>query len=69
MAVKVIRNVDKYRQAAMIEMEVLNTLQKNDEHSTQHCIFMREWVRLRTCISATFILQRDRNIIVFLYMI
>lgn len=46
MAIKVIRNVDKYRQAAMIEMEVLNTLRVNDADSLRHCIFMREWVRL-----------------------
>jgi dual-specificity kinase len=43
-ALKVIRNVDKYRHAAMIEMEVLSTLRTNDPQGRNHCITMREWV-------------------------
>ena len=31
MAIKVIRNVQKYRDAAMIEIDVLRTLAKNDK--------------------------------------
>lgn len=43
-AVKIVRNVEKYRHAAMIEMEVLSTLKANDPVGAKHCISMREWV-------------------------
>lgn len=35
MAIKVIRSIKKYRDAAMIEIDVLETLAKNDEDDQQ----------------------------------
>lgn len=44
MAIKVIRNVQKYRDAAMIEIDVLRTLAKNDKMG----------IRSDFCVSYTF---------------
>lgn len=37
-AIKIIRNIRKYRNAAMVELEVLEKLQKNDPDDTRHCV-------------------------------
>ncbi|KAK3238148.1 Serine/threonine-protein kinase afc2 [Cymbomonas tetramitiformis] len=42
-AVKVIRNVKKYRDAAMIEIEVLRATAKADEIGLWHCVALKEW--------------------------
>ena len=41
-AIKIIRNIQKYRDAAKIELRVLSTLKKFDPDNTNHCIHLRE---------------------------
>lgn len=41
-AVKIIRNIPKYRDAAKIELRVLTTLKKFDNENRNHCIHLRE---------------------------
>ena len=41
-AIKIIRNIQKYRDAAKIELRVLSTLKKFDPENTNHCIHLRE---------------------------
>lgn len=53
-AIKVIRNIDKYRRAALVELEVLNTLQKNDTEGRRHCISLRSWFDYRGHICMVF---------------
>jgi len=42
-AVKVVRAVSKYRHAAMMELEVLGTLKKNDPTGKWHCVYLKNW--------------------------
>eukprot|EP01023_Acetabularia_acetabulum_P038460 TRINITY_DN3686_c1_g3_i1.p1 TRINITY_DN3686_c1_g3~~TRINITY_DN3686_c1_g3_i1.p1 ORF type:complete len:601 (-),score=73.69 TRINITY_DN3686_c1_g3_i1:368-2170(-) len=42
-AVKVIRNVKKYRDAAMIELKVLETIKQNDVQGKWHCVKVSGW--------------------------
>lgn len=42
MAVKIIRSVQKYRDASRIELRVLNTLKANDEENRNRCIHLRD---------------------------
>ncbi|KAG2495652.1 hypothetical protein HYH03_006252 [Edaphochlamys debaryana] len=53
-AIKIVRNIDKYRHAAMIELEVLNTLEKNDPSGTNHCVALREWFDYRGHVCMVF---------------
>lgn len=53
-AIKLVRSVDKYRQAAQVELEVLNTLEKNDPDGTRHCVTLREWFDYRGHICMVF---------------
>uniref|UniRef100_A0A061RJ98 Dual-specificity kinase n=1 Tax=Tetraselmis sp. GSL018 TaxID=582737 RepID=A0A061RJ98_9CHLO len=53
-AIKVVRNVPKYRDAAMIELEVLNTVMHNDPASAWHCVRLREWFDYRGHICMVF---------------
>ncbi|GMH35532.1 hypothetical protein BSKO_03400 [Bryopsis sp. KO-2023] len=53
-AAKVIRNIDKYRRAAMIELEVLNTLEKNDTEGKRHCISLQRWFDYRGHVCMVF---------------
>ncbi|CAD7702830.1 unnamed protein product [Ostreobium quekettii] len=53
-AIKVIRNISKYRDAAMIELEVLNTLQANDPEGKRHCVGIREWFDYRGHVCMVF---------------
>jgi len=39
-AIKVIRNVQKYRDAAMIEIDVLRTLAKNDKTGSRSVVIL-----------------------------
>lgn len=42
MAIKIIRSVQKYRDASRIEMRVLATLKANDERNRNQCIHLRD---------------------------
>ena len=46
-AIKIIRNVQKYRDAAMIEIDVLKTVQKSDPEGKFNCIKMQTWFDYR----------------------
>ncbi|KAH9548212.1 hypothetical protein CY35_11G077000 [Sphagnum magellanicum] len=46
-AIKVIRSVQKYRDAAMIEIDVLQTLAKNDRTGSWHCLMLKDWFDFR----------------------
>jgi len=41
-AVKIIRSVQKYRDASRIELRVLETLKRNDEENRNRCIHLRD---------------------------
>lgn len=41
-AIKIIRNIPKYRDAAKIELRILTTLKKFDNENRNHCIHLRE---------------------------
>ncbi|EGW32568.1 uncharacterized protein SPAPADRAFT_51112 [Spathaspora passalidarum NRRL Y-27907] len=41
-AIKIIRNIQKYRDAAKIELRILSTLKKFDNKNANHCIHLRE---------------------------
>ncbi|KAL0312008.1 UNVERIFIED_CONTAM: Serine/threonine-protein kinase AFC3 [Sesamum radiatum] len=53
-AVKVVRSISKYRDAAMIEIDVLQHLAKNDKDDS-HCVKMHSWFDYRNhiCIKTT----------------
>lgn len=53
-AVKIVRNVDKYRHAAMIELEVLNTLESNDPLAKRKCVHLKEWFDYRGHVCMVF---------------
>lgn len=53
-AIKIVRNVQKYRDAAMIELEVLNTLMWNDPNCHWHCVGLREWFNYRGHVCMVF---------------
>lgn len=53
-AIKIVRNVDKYRHAAMIELEVLSTLERNDPSKNKHCVSLREWFDYRGHVCMVF---------------
>lgn len=41
------RHLQKYRDAAMIELEALNTLAANDPSQERHCVQLLEWFDYR----------------------
>ncbi|MCO5585838.1 hypothetical protein L7F22_039771 [Adiantum nelumboides] len=49
-AIKVIRNVQKYRDAAMIEIDVLRVLAKHDRTGSRGCVRLRGWFEYRNHI-------------------
>ncbi|KAF5836199.1 kinase-like domain-containing protein [Dunaliella salina] len=53
-AIKIVRNIDKYRHAAMIELEVLNTLERNDPEGNKNCVALREWFDYRGHVCMVF---------------
>ncbi|CAM6095379.1 unnamed protein product [Calypogeia fissa] len=46
-AIKVIRNVQKYRDAAMIEIDVLRALAKHDKTGSRRCVQLKDWFDFR----------------------
>ncbi|KAL0330766.1 UNVERIFIED_CONTAM: Serine/threonine-protein kinase AFC3 [Sesamum angustifolium] len=52
-AVKVVRSISKYRDAAMIEIDVLQHLAKNDKDDS-HCVKMHSWFDYRNHICIVF---------------
>lgn len=50
-AIKIIRNIPKYRDAAKIELRVLTTLKQFDNENKNHCIHLRECLDYRGHIS------------------
>ena len=53
-AIKIIRNVQKYRDAAKIEIDVLKTVQRNDPTGKFNCIKMQSWFDYRGHICMVF---------------
>ncbi|GBG63154.1 hypothetical protein CBR_g36923 [Chara braunii] len=53
-AVKVIRNVPKYRDAAMIEIDVLHTLAKHDKTGSRGCVQLKHWFDYRNHVCMVF---------------
>ena len=53
-AIKIVRSVQKYRDAAMIELEVLATLERNDASGRFHCVSLREWFDYRGHVCMVF---------------
>ncbi|EFN58884.1 hypothetical protein CHLNCDRAFT_140792 [Chlorella variabilis] len=53
-AVKIIRNIQKYRDAAMVELEALNTLAANDPSQDLHCVQLLEWFDYRGHVCMVF---------------
>lgn len=53
-AIKVVRNVPKYRDAAMIELEVLNTLRYHDPTCRHRCVTLRHWFDYRNHVCLVF---------------
>ncbi|XP_020260293.1 serine/threonine-protein kinase AFC2-like isoform X2 [Asparagus officinalis] len=52
-AIKIVRAVDKYREAAMIEIDVLQRLKKQDD-SASRCVQIRNWFDYRNHICIVF---------------
>ncbi|KAB1204478.1 Serine/threonine-protein kinase AFC3 [Morella rubra] len=52
-AIKVVRSIRKYRDAAMIEIDVLQHLAKNDKDNS-HCVQIRNWFDYRNHICIVF---------------
>ncbi|MCO5572222.1 hypothetical protein L7F22_025974 [Adiantum nelumboides] len=53
-AIKVIRSAEKYREAAMIEIDVLYTLAEKDRSGSRGCVQMRRWFDYRNHICIVF---------------
>ncbi|RIB13561.1 kinase-like domain-containing protein [Gigaspora rosea] len=53
-AIKIIRAVQKYRDASKIEIRVLNTLRDRDPANVHKCIHLREWFDYRNHICMVF---------------
>ena len=49
-AIKIIRSVQKYRDASKIELRVLSTLSQNDKHNRNKCIHLRQCFDFRNHI-------------------
>lgn len=46
-AIKIIRNIPKYKDAAKIELRILSTLKKFDDKNLNHCIHLRQCFEFR----------------------
>ncbi|EEF45929.1 serine/threonine-protein kinase AFC3 isoform X2 [Ricinus communis] len=53
-AIKVVRSIRKYRDAAMIEVDILQKIAKNDQISTSRCVQIRNWFDYRNHICIVF---------------
>ncbi|KAL6556605.1 hypothetical protein OROGR_005893 [Orobanche gracilis] len=52
-AIKVVRSISKYRDAAMVEVDILQRLAKNDKDGS-HCVKMHSWFDYRNHICLVF---------------
>lgn len=53
-AVKIVRAIEKYRDAAMLEIEVLETLKQNDPERDQPLIQLNDWFDFRDHVCMVF---------------
>ena len=53
-AIKVVRNRELYREAALSELQVLHTLELNDPEGKRHCIPSRRWFYYRHHVCLVF---------------
>ncbi|KAH7297336.1 hypothetical protein KP509_26G065900 [Ceratopteris richardii] len=53
-AIKVIRSAEKYREAAMIEVDILRILSKHDRDGSRGCVQIRRWFDYRNHICIVF---------------
>ncbi|KAI5079198.1 hypothetical protein GOP47_0006869 [Adiantum capillus-veneris] len=53
-AIKIVRSDEKYREAAMIEIDVLHTLTENDRSGSRGCVQIRRWFDYRNHICIVF---------------
>lgn len=53
-AVKIVRAIEKYRDAAMLEIEVLDTLKKHDPERAQPLIQLNDWFDFRDHVCMVF---------------
>jgi len=60
-AIKIVRGLQKYREAAMIEIDVLREVAKHDRTGTR-CVQMRDWFDYR---NHTCIVSSQQNLIFF----
>ncbi|XP_053573341.1 dual specificity protein kinase CLK3 isoform X2 [Bombina bombina] len=72
-ALKIIRNVKKYREAAQLEINVLKKIRETDRECKYMCVLMRNWFDFHghICIAfellgkSTFEFQKDNNFLPF----
>ncbi|KAL0985198.1 hypothetical protein UPYG_G00153990 [Umbra pygmaea] len=70
-ALKIIRNIEKYRDAAKLEITVLEKINEEDPHNKHHCVQMLDWFNYRghVCISmellaiSTFDFLKENNFV------
>ncbi|NP_001093358.1 CDC like kinase 3 L homeolog [Xenopus laevis] len=68
-ALKIIRNVTKYREAAQLEINVLEKIKEQDQDNKNMCVLMRDWFDFHghVCIAfellgkSTFEFQKENN--------
>uniref|UniRef100_A0A3Q2Y2H7 dual-specificity kinase n=1 Tax=Hippocampus comes TaxID=109280 RepID=A0A3Q2Y2H7_HIPCM len=68
-ALKIIKNIEKYREAAKLEINVLEKISHKDQHKLSHCVQMLDWFTYygHICISfellsvSTFDFQKGNN--------
>ncbi|XP_019737123.1 dual specificity protein kinase CLK2b [Hippocampus comes] len=68
-ALKIIKNIEKYREAAKLEINVLEKISHKDQHKLYHCVQMLDWFTYygHICISfellsvSTFDFQKGNN--------
>ena len=53
-AIKIIRNVPKYRDAAMLEVEALGALKRHDPRSDKGCVHLLRWFEYRGHVCMVF---------------
>ena len=53
-AIKVIRNLEKYREAALIELDVLEQIKKHDTNDEQHCLRLVDHFEFKDHICMVF---------------
>uniref|UniRef100_A0A7N8XFQ6 dual-specificity kinase n=1 Tax=Mastacembelus armatus TaxID=205130 RepID=A0A7N8XFQ6_9TELE len=53
-ALKIIKNLDKYREAAKLEISVLEKISEKDPHNKHHCVQMLDWFSYYGHVCITF---------------